>query len=323
MARASESPVQGPARVVLHGARAGRCHRGVKSAGDVRLGHDVVGRDPHQQLAGNRVAPTVFLGPLCTHVAAGDPGGPLQQRPRILGDLSSPVDNHEGVRWRLVVDAQTHPRSRRRALPFSVSAPVVKTTVPSSSRSNQTGATWGRPSARVVANFPVRVPSVRNRWYSASSMTCMAAHHLISRRLSPRHGRARSRWRCRRHPDQMPPTNNHFDTRMRLERRMNATEQAIEGQLTSRKFRRRLRPPREDGRGTRLEELPRVTQTPSARGRPHTMAAEGVAVGNSHSRLTTRDAISGLQRLWLAVADRLCPVEALALRDDHVLGVFG
>jgi hypothetical protein len=30
-------------------------------------------------------------------------------------------------------------------------------------RSNHTGATWGRPSARVVASFPVRVPSVRNR----------------------------------------------------------------------------------------------------------------------------------------------------------------
>src|SRR6478752_7976081 len=72
MTRASESPVHGPARVVLPDARAGRCQRGVKSVGEVRVGHDVVRRDPYQQLAGLRVALAVLLGPLRTHVAARD-----------------------------------------------------------------------------------------------------------------------------------------------------------------------------------------------------------------------------------------------------------
>ena len=53
--------------------------------------------------------------------------------------------------------------SRASALPFSVSAPVLNTMSPTGesapavevSSANQIGATWGRPSARTVASFPV------------------------------------------------------------------------------------------------------------------------------------------------------------------------
>ena len=66
--------------------------------------------------------------------------------------------------------------SRRIDLPFRVSAPVVKTMLPSSSRSNQIGATCGRPSFLTVASFPVRGGSaVRKAFHSSSLMTRMAA----------------------------------------------------------------------------------------------------------------------------------------------------
>ncbi len=57
-------------------------------------------------------------------------------------------------------------RSRRMFLPFTLSFPVVKTSS-SFSRSNQTGATCGRPSERTVASFAVRVPESRNEPYSS------------------------------------------------------------------------------------------------------------------------------------------------------------
>ncbi len=48
--------------------------------------------------------------------------------------------------------------SRRMALPLIVSALVMKT-MSSPSRTTHTGATWGLPSARTTANFPVRAGS--------------------------------------------------------------------------------------------------------------------------------------------------------------------
>jgi hypothetical protein len=59
---------------------------------------------------------------------------------------------------------------RRMPLPFTVVAPVVKTIVPSSSTSYQTGAACGRPSRRVVASTPGRTCVRRNARHSASSM---------------------------------------------------------------------------------------------------------------------------------------------------------
>jgi NADPH-dependent 2,4-dienoyl-CoA reductase/sulfur reductase-like enzyme len=61
--------------------------------------------------------------------------------------------------------------------------------------------------------------------------------------------------------------NPHFGTRMRLEHRMNATEQAMApaGNLRPgrRLLRRRLRPPREGGRRSRLEHPPPGTHAAS------------------------------------------------------------
>jgi hypothetical protein len=58
--------------------------------------------------------------------------------------------------------------SRRRVLPFTESAAVVNTTDPSSSSTNQIGATWGRPSLRTVASAAVRVPCMTNARHSGS-----------------------------------------------------------------------------------------------------------------------------------------------------------
>src|ERR1700722_17742399 len=59
--------------------------------------------------------------------------------------------------------------SRRIFRPLTVDSPVLKRREPSSSRSYQTGAMCGRPSARTVANLAVRAGSaVRNARTSAS-----------------------------------------------------------------------------------------------------------------------------------------------------------
>ncbi len=61
--------------------------------------------------------------------------------------------------------------SRLRFRPLTVDSPVLKTSDPSTSTSNHTGAMWGRPSARTVASFPVRGGSaVRNARTCSSAM---------------------------------------------------------------------------------------------------------------------------------------------------------
>ena len=58
---------------------------------------------------------------------------------------------------------------RATARPLIECAPVLKTKS-SPSSTNQIGTTWGRPSWRVVASLPVRVPSLTKARHSASSM---------------------------------------------------------------------------------------------------------------------------------------------------------
>src|SRR3954470_7689580 len=60
--------------------------------------------------------------------------------------------------------------SRRNVLPFNDSSNVVNRSEPSST-ANQMGATWGRPSSRVVASLPVCGGSAaRNAHTSASAI---------------------------------------------------------------------------------------------------------------------------------------------------------
>src|ERR1700720_4125497 len=61
--------------------------------------------------------------------------------------------------------------SLRRFRPFTVEAPVLKTSTPSLSTSNQTGARCGRPSGRTVANFAVRGGGAVGKASSAWSAT--------------------------------------------------------------------------------------------------------------------------------------------------------
>jgi hypothetical protein len=58
---------------------------------------------------------------------------------------------------------------RRSVRPFTVSAPVVNTMLPSSSTTNQTGATCGRPSFRVVPRTPGRGGSESRKARTSSS----------------------------------------------------------------------------------------------------------------------------------------------------------
>ena len=112
--------------------------------------------EPHEQLAGDGVpaaeglgAPVPMYRPpsLVAHTSSSS-------RSSLISTLPSRITNENGGRSS---STQRQTRgSRRIAFPFAVLAPVVNTTVPSSSRSNQIGATWGRPSSRVVASFPVR-----------------------------------------------------------------------------------------------------------------------------------------------------------------------
>ena len=74
--------------------------------------------------------------------------------------------------------------SRTSVRPFTVPSPVVKITS-SPSSTNHTGAACGRPSARVVATFAVRVPSVKNARRSSSVM------------VYDMHGPFHARLRCR------------------------------------------------------------------------------------------------------------------------------
>ena len=62
---------------------------------------------------------------------------------------------------------------RASARPLIECAPVLKTKS-SPSSTNQIGTTWGRPSWRVVASLPVRVPSLTKARHSASSMRARA-----------------------------------------------------------------------------------------------------------------------------------------------------
>src|SRR5215213_8290303 len=58
-----------------------------------------------------------------------------------------------------------------RLVPLTVLSPVVKRRS-SPSRVNQIGATWGRPSARTVANAAVRVPSSKKARVSSGVIWC-------------------------------------------------------------------------------------------------------------------------------------------------------
>src|SRR5438128_5228568 len=68
--------------------------------------------------------------------------------------------------------------SRRSVLPFSESAAVVNIRDPSASSANQIGATWGRPSRRVVASAAVRVPWVTNARHSGSLISSATGRPL-------------------------------------------------------------------------------------------------------------------------------------------------
>ena len=87
-------------------------------------------------------------------------------RSSLISTAPSTMTNEKGGRSS---STQSDTRgSRRIERPFSDSAPVVKTIVPSSSRSYQMGATWGLPSFLVVASFPVRAgAAVRKALHSS------------------------------------------------------------------------------------------------------------------------------------------------------------
>src|SRR5664280_1925351 len=88
--------------------------------------------------------------------------------------------------------------SRRRLLPLSESAAVLNTRSPmgesgptvAGSRANQIGASWGRPSARTVASFPVRAGSpVRKATSSSPVIGCWGIRSSArARRRSGRSG---------------------------------------------------------------------------------------------------------------------------------------
>ena len=75
------------------------------------------------------------------------------------------------------------------AFPLRVSAPVLKMMSPIGesssavvgSSTNQTGATWGRPSARTVASLPVCGGALVSRFTSA-----VVAHGVVGHRDSDR-----------------------------------------------------------------------------------------------------------------------------------------
>src|SRR5712692_458708 len=58
--------------------------------------------------------------------------------------------------------------SRRIARPLAEPVRVMNRIVPSTSRSNQIGTTWGLPSLRTVASLPVLGFSTRNAFHSLS-----------------------------------------------------------------------------------------------------------------------------------------------------------
>src|SRR2546421_3048646 len=70
--------------------------------------------------------------------------------------------------------------SRRIARPFTDRAEVVKTMVLSSSRSIQTGATWGLPSLRTVASFAVRGRSRTKSFHSEPSILAMGKAYAMT-----------------------------------------------------------------------------------------------------------------------------------------------
>src|SRR5687767_2590657 len=94
-----------PAPYVVAAARDGRTARAA-SVGDVDLGDDPRGGDPHQQLAGHAVALAVLVGPLGAHVAAADAGGPPPDLVRLLVAGGLALDHHERERWPVVLHAQ-------------------------------------------------------------------------------------------------------------------------------------------------------------------------------------------------------------------------
>jgi hypothetical protein len=97
---------------------AGRARRGScafspaasSSVGDAGERHDARRPDPHQELAGDGVAPPEFLGEVVAHVPAGDRRRPREHRVEVVRDLGHAVDADVVERGVLVVDADRDSR---------------------------------------------------------------------------------------------------------------------------------------------------------------------------------------------------------------------
>ena len=76
---------------------------------DVGCGHDVVGRQADEQLAGDAVAPAVLLGSVRAHVAAADAGGPRPHEVEVVVEGDGPLDGDERERRLVVLHAQRRP----------------------------------------------------------------------------------------------------------------------------------------------------------------------------------------------------------------------
>ena len=108
-----------------------------------------------------------------SHVSLRDARGPRQQlrRREFAGNrLTFNQDECEGRA--LVVYAEHHAGSTENVLSFNAVFSGLNTSL-SPSKTNQTGATCGRPSERTVATFAVRFPKSRNACHSLGVMDFM------------------------------------------------------------------------------------------------------------------------------------------------------
>lgn len=76
------------------------------SVGEVLDAHDVVLRDAHEELTGDRVPPAELLGPIGTHVATGDACRPSQKLLGVRVDPRPRFDDDKHTGRSFVVEAQ-------------------------------------------------------------------------------------------------------------------------------------------------------------------------------------------------------------------------